>query len=188
MNRLAFALLAWLALGLELGLKGALELGDTGIAPSFVVPLGVFIALGAAPARAVWFCIVLGVLLDLTATAPVRAGAPGGMTIVGPWALGMAMAAQLVLALRGMMIRTQPLTLAFLSVLGMGVAQVVVVAALTAHNLLHGDLVWRAGAELGHRLGSAAYTGALGLLMALVLVPMGPMMGMSLGQRAMGRR
>jgi hypothetical protein len=187
-NRFAFILLAWVLLGLELGLKSALELGDTGIAPSFVVPLGIFIALGAPPTRAVWFCIVLGVLMDLTSSAPVVAGGAGGSTIVGPWALGMALAAQLVLALRGMMIRTQPLTMGFLSALGMGVAQIVIVAILTAHNLFHGDLAWRAGAELGHRLGSAAYTGVMGFVMALVLVPMAPMVGLQLGQRTMGRR
>lgn len=179
MNRLAFALLAWLLLGLELGLKGALEVGSTGIAPSFVVPLGIFIALGATPVRSVWFCIVLGLLLDLAASVAVRAG--GSATLIGPWALGMALAAHLVLALRAMMIRTHPLTLAFLSLVGMAVAQIVIVAILTAHNLVYGDLVWHAGGELGRRLGSAVYTGILAFFMALVLVPAAPMLGLQLG-------
>ena len=36
MSRLAFGLILWVALGLELGLRPALALGPTGIAPSIV--------------------------------------------------------------------------------------------------------------------------------------------------------
>lgn len=178
MNRLAFVVIAWVLLGLELGLKSALELGSTGVAPSFVIPLGIFIAMGATPVRAVWSCVALGLLLDLTSSVPAVAGDP---VVLGPWALGMALAAQLVLAIRAMMIRRNPLTLAFLSAVGMAVAQVVVVALLTARSLAYGDLAWNAGSQLVHRLGSSLYTGVLALVMALALIPMASILGLQLG-------
>lgn len=178
MNRLAFALLAWLLLGLELGLKSALELGSTGIAPSFLVPLGILIAMAAQPARAVWPCVVIGLLMDLTSSVPAHSGEP---VVIGPWALGMALAAHLVLALRAMMMRRNPMTLAFLSLVGMAVAQIAVVAILTGRNLVYGDMAWSAGAELVRRLGSAVYTGVLALAMSVVLIPMAPILGLQLG-------
>ena len=39
MNKAAIAIVAWLALGLQLGLAPALEFGSRGVAPSFVIPL-----------------------------------------------------------------------------------------------------------------------------------------------------
>jgi hypothetical protein len=186
MNRLAFALLAWILLGLELGLKSALELGATGIAPSFIVPMGMFIAMAATPTRSVWSCLILGLVLDLTSSLPGAAGSP---VIVGPWALGMVLAAQLVLAIRPMMIKRNPLTVAFLSVVGAGVAQIVVVAILTGRGIVYGDLAWSAGPELVRRLGSALYTGLAGYVMALGLIPLAPVLGLQLGhQRFQPRR
>ena len=44
MNRIAVAVLAWVLLGLEAGLMNAMELGHTGIAPSLVTVLAVFVA------------------------------------------------------------------------------------------------------------------------------------------------
>jgi hypothetical protein len=185
MNRLAFAVLAWLLLGLDMGLKSALELGSTGIAPRFLVPLGIFIAMAAPPARALWSCVALGVLMDLGTSIPARAG---GAVLIGPWGLGMALAAQLVLAIRAMMMRRNPMTLALLSFAGMAVAQIAVVAMLTGRNLVYGDLAWNAGAELGRRLGSAAYTGVLAMAMAAVLIPMAPLLGLQLGHSRFGVR
>ena len=46
-----FAIAAWLLMGAELGVRHALALGPSWVAPSFVVPLLVFVAMFAQPAR-----------------------------------------------------------------------------------------------------------------------------------------
>lgn len=182
----AFILTAWVLFGLEIGLKQALGLGTWGVAPSFVVPLAVFISMGAPAGRAVWACLILGIGLDLTWSPPVSSGpAP---TIIGPYALGLALAGQLVLALRSMMIRRNPLTLAFLAFAGSGVMHLMVVAMFTARSLMGDPIVWNAGSQLLSRLGSSAYTALAAFVLALLLIPMSPLFGFHLGQGRYGGR
>ncbi|MDX2147626.1 MAG: hypothetical protein SFZ23_08905 [Planctomycetota bacterium] len=177
MNWLGFAILAWFLLGLELGLKPALGLGPAGIAPSFVFPLLTLVAMSAPPAIVHWACLSLGVMLDLTFPIELRDGKPP-IVLLGPYALGSLLAGQLIVTMRGLMIRRNPLTLAFLCTCGYAVCQVVVVAIFTLRHATGTPLLWDAPEQLLARLGSALYTGVLALVMALALVPAAPWLGL----------
>lgn len=181
MNWYAFAIAAWIALGLELGLKDALNLGTTGIAPSFVVPLAVFICMGAAPARAIASCLILGLFLDLTSTLPLDPRATLAGVAPGPHALGLALAGQLVVTIRGMMIRRNPLTMAFLAGAASGVMHVVVVALVLLRRIIGDPVTWDPLEQLALRAGTSVYTGVVALPLALALFPMAPLLGLQLG-------
>jgi fucose 4-O-acetylase-like acetyltransferase len=178
-----FAVFAWLLLGLEAGFKDVLQLGSSGIAPSFVIPFAVFIALTAPPTAAVWACLILGLGLDLTTAVPVREGAIGSPTLVGPYALGLALAAQLVLAIRGMLMRHNPLTMGAISFLASCLLYLVVAAMLAVRILLpyRDPIAMHTWSELLGRLGSATYTGILAVLMALALFKLAPLFGLHTG-------
>ncbi len=176
MNRLVFALLAWVMLGLETGLKDLFTLGRTGVSPSFVVVLAVFVAMHAPASFAVWGGLILGVALDLTASIDLEQGyAPA--FVLGPHALGLALGVQAVLTLRGIMMRRNPLSLVFLSVVACGAMEVVVVASHTLRWAYGDPIAWSPTGELLARLGSAIYTGAAGLVLALLLFPLASLCG-----------
>lgn len=96
-----------LAVAADAALMPALELG--GARPSAVAAVVVFSILLAAREPA-WFAAVVGGLaLDVTSPIPFD-----GRTIVviGPWALGFAFGATLILTVRGSLVRRNPLTIA----------------------------------------------------------------------------
>jgi rod shape-determining protein MreD len=167
---IVFLVMTWVAFGLELGLRDALRLAPGDIAPSFVVPLMVFVALSAPPKQAVWAALILGVLLDLTSLVP-RTDAASMLTVLGPNAIGMLIAAQFVVAVRGMVIRRHPLTLTVLSIAAAAVVQTVVVAFFTVRDLYGDPILFRPTGELVSRLLSALYTGATAFAWALLLRP-----------------
>lgn len=167
MNWVAFILFSWVALGLELGFRGALQLSGTSIAPSFTIPLMVYIALSAPPRTASWAAIGLGLLLDLTWMLPRTDG--GEAYLLGPHAIAMLVAAQLVIASRGLVIRRHILTTTVLSILAAAVAQIVMVSFLTARSLMHDPIVWDGGTQLGNRLLSAIFTGGTGFVLVFGL-------------------
>jgi hypothetical protein len=180
MSLAALALMAWLFLGLELGLKDALSLGPGNIAPSFMYCLLTFIAMFSQAPRPTWVALGLGLLMDLTARVPLRDGA-GTVTILGPHILAYVLSVQLVTSLRGVVIKRNPLTVGFLAMLGSLVAQVTLVAVYSI-RLWWNDPIFSLGAapsgELLARLASAPYTGALGILVATLLFPLSGWMGL----------
>lgn len=179
---LLVAVLGWLCLGLETGLRGALALpvGTHSASPSFVIPLAVYIAVCAAPRHAMWACLGLGVMLDLLAPHATK-GEP--MTIIGPYALGLMLAGQFVLAVRGLVIRRNPLTVLALSIPAAAIVQIVVVAIITARHIAGDPTVWDATGQLAARMLSALMTGVSGLVMGLVLMPLAPALGLGGGMR-----
>lgn len=178
MNWLSFTVVTWVCFGLELGLKGGLRLGPT-IAPSFVMPFAVYLALLAPHRTALWSAFILGLLCDLTAKVGL-VGLDRTVTLVGPHALGYLLAGQLVVTMRAMMIRKNPLTMGLLALLASAVAGVVVVAVYSFRSLVIGDpLAVQPTTDLLARLASAVYTGALAVAMALVLIPMAPAFGLN---------
>lgn len=177
MRWLMFVLVAWVMLGLETGLKPALQLGPTPIAPSFVLPLAVVIAMFASSSASLWACLILGLMVDLTWKIPRTDY--GTATMIGPYALGYLLAGQLVLTLRGIMMRRNPLSVAFLSACAAAVANVVVVAIITLHTAFYTEPIeWSAPQQLLARLSSALYTGVIGLVLAPVLLFVAPFMGL----------
>jgi hypothetical protein len=178
-------LLGWLALGFETGLKQTLsvKLGSVVGAPSFVIPLAVFIALSAPHQAALWACLALGFGMDLLAP---RAHGPGSITVIGPYSIGMVLACQTILIARGLVFRRNPLTVMALSVPAALVCHICVCAMFTARKVLDSGFAWSAGSELLSRGFSSVLTLGTGLLLGLMLMPVAGLLGMG-GGRA-GRR
>lgn len=185
MSGAALAIMAWIFMGLELGLKDALAMGHSHVAPSFMFCLVTFIAMFTSSPRPVWCALGLGLLMDLTFRIPLRDGMGVGI-IPGPHALAYVLAVQLITALRGLVIKRNPLTVGFLSFMGAIVAQIVLVGILSI-RMMWGDAIFALEAapsrELLARLASAAYTGVLGCVISLVLFPLAPWLGLQIQSR-----
>lgn len=180
------AVLAWLCLGLETGLKGTLAFRvDTLMAaPSFVVPLAVFVGVCAAPYQVLWTCLGLGLAMDLL--APVDLGGGGGViTVAGPHAIGMLLAGQFVLLTRGLMIRRNPLTIVALSIPAAMIMHIVVVAFFTLRQFYSPLPGWSTTGELATRFFASVLTGGSALVLSVLLMPLAPALGLQL---AHGRR
>lgn len=184
MNPLAVALVAYVLMGLELAMRPALALGQSGIAPWLLLPLVVFVAMFAQAGPTLWFALAAGAAMDLTGRLP-RSGGLDTVVVLGPQALGFMLAAYLVLQLRGLVIRGNPFSLAILSFLAGCVAAILAVAVLTLRHQLGawmgwpGDIEWSARAELFARLGSSVYTGLISLVLALVFRRLMGLMGLA---------
>jgi hypothetical protein len=181
MNVLLVAVLGWLAIGLEMGLKGTLSMqfGAASAAPSFVIPLAVFIALCAPAMQAVWACLILGAFLDLTAPQAI---AGENITVLGPYAVGMAIACQFVLSIRGLVIRRHPLAVVMLSMIAAAIMHIVVVAFFTLRDICGDPVVWHTTQELLGRFISAGLTSITAFFIALALGPMAPLLGLPAGR------
>ena len=173
MNWPVFAIIAYLLLGLERGLRDALAIGP--VQPSFLFALGAFIALSAPPMHAVWGCLVLGLTLDLTGGWPMLAGA--AQPLIGPYALGGVLMAQVILTLRGKLVRHHLATLAVLTFFGVVAAQLLVVVLLTIQKMTGAPLAFEPGTQLFVRLGSAAYTAVMAVPIGFLLVAAAPLLG-----------
>ncbi|HZW10278.1 MAG TPA: hypothetical protein VFF69_10285 [Phycisphaerales bacterium] len=173
MSWVVFSLGAWIMLGLEQGLRGALQIPQTSVAPSFLGVYSVFIACSAPPRAAQWGCLALGLLMDLSSPfAPLDSAL---FTVAGPNALGALLMCQFVLAVRGLMFRRNPLTLAFLSCVGFAVWQAVVTAVFTVRGFAYQSIEWSPAGQLGSRLASSLYTGIVAIPVALLLILLMPL-------------
>lgn len=185
MNWIAFAVAAWLAFGMEMGLRDALQVGSLGVAPSFVVILAVFIGVSASPRAAVTCGLLLGLLLDLTRVTALEGGADS-VTIVGPHALGLMGASYAVVVMRTLVIRHNPLTLCFLTFLAMMIMEVIASAFLTI-RAQYDPIAHQATRSLMIALGSALYSAAAALPMWLLLRPLTPLFGFPSGMASRRR-
>lgn len=164
---------AYLTLGLELTVKRALAVGPPGaatIAPSFIIPLLVFLALSAPLVPTLWVALALGVAVDICSP---REG--GGVVIIGPYALGYMAGAYFVFTMRGFM-RRHWLSMIFLSIVACMLAELVVVAMFSVRGLYSATefVAWR---ELLRRVMSSLYTAATATVFSLILLPMTGLFG-----------
>lgn len=190
MNWVVFAVVAWLTLGVEVGLRDALAVGQSGVAPSFVVVLLVFVASRAPRGTAVWASLTLGLLLDLT-RAPLGPGRAEVVVAIGPYALGCAFAGYAVVTMRALMMRRNPLATAFLAVVASGIMHVVVVALVVAQHIVEavytgqpaGALIgaYAPGSQLGVRALMSLYTGVAALPVGAALMVLTPLFGFAPG-------
>lgn len=167
MNTLVFALAAWICFGMELALPPVLDASASGVRPSFIVPLLVFVALHAETRKTLWVAVVLGVVADLLAPVALHGG--GSAVIIGPHAIGFLLAAQLTIAMRGVVIRRNPLTLVVLSVLAMFASAVGIAAVMGCRTFFDSSVVWRGARELIPGFWSSLYTALSALLMSFPL-------------------
>jgi hypothetical protein len=177
MNWVVFIVLAWAFLGLEQGLRDGLALGSLGAAPSFVFALFTFVAMSAPRVTVFWCAAAIGVAMDLLFQVPLREGA-GTVTIVGPHAIGYGLAGQLILSMRGVMMRRNPLTLGFLAFIGSLLAFLVIDGILTLRHAVGAPIAWEARRQLVASIGSSVYTGLVAVLLAIVLFPIAGVLGL----------
>lgn len=175
MKWLTFAVLAWIFLGLELGLRDALRLGHGQVSPSFVFVLLAFFALVAPAKTAGWCAVVLGLLMDMTNQLTFR-GRGEPLAALGPHVAAYLPAVYLILSLRGVVMKRNPLALGFLSAAGSLVSGAVLLAIFTLRSAYE-PLAWSASEQVFARLGSAMYTGLVAIPLALVLLPAAPLLG-----------
>jgi len=159
-----------------------MRIGPTAVAPNFVFPLAVMVALSAPAHVTLWACLTLGMFTDLTNTVELANGSPH-ITVIGPYALGYMLAGQLILTMRGLMIRRNILTVAFLSMAGMVVCNIVVVAIFAIRGTYETGLVFEPTKQLIARLGRSVYTGLLALPLAMLLLPLAHPLGLAIAQQ-----
>ncbi|MBX3363664.1 MAG: hypothetical protein KF866_02760 [Phycisphaeraceae bacterium] len=184
MNAIAFLVVAWVLLGLQLGLSETLRLGISGPAPDLLLVLAAFAALQAPVRTALWTAFLLGLVTDLTWTV----ARPGGsaVPVFGPHALGYVLGAQAIVSIRGNLIRRNPLTLGAVTLIAGVIAGVLVVAMMTLRTT-YDPIVWRAGSELATRMGAAVYSGVAGVITAFALLPLTPILGLGTTTGRVGR-
>lgn len=168
MNWLVFALVAYLMLALEVGLRTLLALpGPDGVAPSFVLVLAIYIGLMAPGSAVPWAMLVLGLLTDL------KPGTAPQITILGPAALGYLVGAAVVLHLRTLVFRESVITITALVFVTGVLIQLVIVGLYTARGLgwLTGQPLegWNVADQLVHRFLMLLYT-------TLLAVPIGSLL------------
>ncbi|MBL4809035.1 MAG: hypothetical protein JKY43_03130 [Phycisphaerales bacterium] len=175
MNWFVLIFVAWIGFGFETALLPVFDAGASGVHPSVVLPLLVFVALYAPRKHALWCAIILGISMDLL--TPINHHNGGPVTLIGPYALGYLLAAQFILSVRGMVTRRNPLTIAFLSVLASLIAEILVVSIITIRALAGDNIAWDArDALIDHTL-SSLYTGAGALLLSFIFFALTPAFG-----------
>ena len=170
-------LLGYLLLALESPVREVLRLGPTAASPSLVFPLVVFIALLASNTAAMWTALLVGLAVDLTTLR-----GPGAIVVAGPHALGYAGAAYMILTLRPIVVRKNPVTLVVLSIVGEALAALVVMAVFAIRrtlffggwsDMLTGPLL----PDLWQRWIGACYTGVAAIALAALFFPLIPWFG-----------
>ncbi|MGP1272285.1 MAG: hypothetical protein ACTS22_03030 [Phycisphaerales bacterium] len=145
----AFAIALWIAIGLDQGLSPVFRVGESGIEPSFVLPLMVFVGLFATGRAAAAAALVTGLCIDLLSPVTMSDGTIAA--IPGPHALGMLLAMQLVLGARGLVFLNSPVTLVVLTPLAGSVAQIVVTSVFAIREL-YDPIGFQPAPELGRRV------------------------------------
>jgi rod shape-determining protein MreD len=161
-----FAILAYLSLALETSLRDVLEIGATGVSPSFAIIYATFIALNAPSRVALWACLVLGLGIDLLSTV-----GDGTYIVIGPNALGYTLACVLLLQMRTLVLHRNLTTLALCVLIAAVFAHIVVLALMTARSWVD-PLAWNMGQQLLTRLGIALYSAALTLPLGILNPPL----------------
>jgi rod shape-determining protein MreD len=175
MNWFAFAFIGWIVFGLQLALLPILDAGSGGVYPSMIIPLMAYVALYAPRKQTLWAAIILGIVLDLL--SPMARIDGGSVVILGPYALGYLLAAHFILAIRGSLIRRNPLTIVMVAIVASFIAQIVVIAIFTARDLGSNPLIWDAGDELVQRSFSSLYTGISALILSFIFFALAPAFG-----------
>lgn len=146
MNWLAFAILSYVALGVQVALRGFVEVGGAG--PNIVLLVVVFLAINGTRDQSLIGGFVLGIMQDLLTLHPI-----------GTWAVAYALVAMFVFSTQEIVYREHPLTHFSLALLGGILCGVV----LTLHHWLY-PMIHGKGSEQGGAVaffGSALYSAVL---------------------------
>lgn len=161
-----FLVFALIAVALDTSFLSVFAIGD--IVPQLSPLVAIFVCLGAPRTSAMWACLLLGLVIDLCSPAidpQLRA-----VHLVGPHALGYLFAANLVLPLRSMVFRRNPLTLGVLAAIFSFSSALVVVAIWSIRG-------WYPDAPVvfgGHSaLGELGRAGLRALSCGVIAIPVG---------------
>ncbi|RMH13760.1 MAG: hypothetical protein D6698_13585 [Gammaproteobacteria bacterium] len=183
MNWLAFSILAYLCLLMQVGLTPLLGIPDpTGAMPNFLLVYAVYIGMNAPPRLVGWSMLLIGVLANLL-PGPLPEG-----PILGPEALGYLFGAFAVLQLRGLVFRESVISLAMM-VLFVGIfVELVVVALYSARGLpfLLGHPIphWDPSDQLFERFWVLLYSVVVSIPFGAMLIKLSPILRFSPVQRS----
>lgn len=182
-----FAIFAFVALALDLGLRPLLALGDAGIRPSFTLILLVYIAMSASPTAVAWAAVILGVLVDLTTPLPFM-GQQQSAHLIGPSVLGYLAGGYAALQVRAVIFRQSRLAAPITVLIGGAFVHLVIVAVLTVRGLSFLPATpiahWEASDELFHRFLALLYSAVLSVPAVALLGRMDWLWGFGHGQRS----
>lgn len=145
------------------------------------------VAMFGQPANVRWTALLMGLAVDLLSTLPL-ANAAGDVRIIGPTAIAFVIAAQLVMSVRSVMMRRNPLTLGVLAMLAAMASAIALVAIFTMRSLMFDAMSWSVTHELLVRGGGAIYTGVIGTLLAFALLPLASLLGLKIDSTLIGGR
>lgn len=175
----------WLAVGLDLGLRDALQFGPNS-APSLTLILVAYVAMWAPRLHALYAAVLAGVCLDLLG-AQVAPGSATSITTLGPTALGTTLGAFTVLTARAMVERGNVLALPAMTFVLCALAHLVVVFCFAIKGLYDPSISFDAVPELFSRFGSSLYTALAAIPVGLVMTPMARLFGFSQHSGRRGR-
>ena len=174
-----FIVFALVFLTLDTRVMELLRIGP--LAPSLLGTLAVFVVMSAPRRAALWSGLLLGLMLDLSAPALFEGVAV--YYLVGPFTLGFFFGVHVVLPMRSMVFKRNPLTFGLLSVVFLMAVSIVYVALWHIRAFYPGSPApWGSGpisAELLHRLLWSLYSGALAIPIGWALVRTSRLWGFS---------
>lgn len=181
-----FLIAAFLFLALDSGFMGLLTLHRMGgIAPHIVFALVVFICLFANKLSALWACLVLGVLMDITlpprGAGGLAFGAGQTVNLIGPHALGALLAGYCIVQMRTMVFRQRALTIGVLTTAATFIAGLVAIALYIIRSWYGEPITYptegSAFAEIFRHMGIALYSGLVAIPVGWILLRTLPVWG-----------
>ena len=170
-----FAIFAGIAMVFETGLIDAIHVLH--VKPSVCAALATFIALSAPRYAALWSCLILGLLMDLS--SDLSLGRTGTIHIIGPYTLGYVVGGLLVLQVRSTVFRRRPLAIGAMTAAFVLAMSIVAVTIYVVRSWYPGGLVYWDGAspmvDIGRRVFMAIYSGLLGVPLGWLLVRLMPL-------------
>ena len=174
-----FGIFAYLTLVLDTSLLELLAGRELQIKPSACGLLAAFICLSAPRMAAMWACLTLGLLLDLS--DPLSLGEADKLHLIGPRTLGYVCGGYLVLQLRTIVFRQRALTIGTMTFICLLAVHLVAVAVYVIRSWYPGgDLSWAQTTTLGEllrRFLMALYSGLLAIPFGWLLVRSMPLWG-----------
>jgi len=172
MNWVTFLILLFIATILEMSLFDLLEVAN--LRPSAVATIALFIALWAPRMTACWATLVCGIAIDLTSGWVYEGGQVA--YLIGPHALGYALAGALILQVRSMVMKRQVIAIAILTGVFVIMSSIVIVAVAAARSWYSPEFESFSPAhELLRRLGMAGYSAVVAIPLGWVLLKMFPL-------------
>jgi len=173
-NPAVFLIALAICVSLDSSFLGLVSMG--GVHPSATATLMVFVALFAPRSIALWAAFGTGLLVDLLSPGADSAGRP--LHLPGPHALGYVFGTQLVLLLRSMVFRRNPIALGILTLPYLVAVGLPFMALWSVRGLLHDAPVpWQgepATRELMRWLGRGIYSAAFGIPFGWLLLTTWP--------------